>query len=283
MGIEVKNLFHKYESNDTSEFVLNDISLNIDDGEFVAIIGQTGSGKTTLVQYFNGLFRPGKDCGKVIVNRMDTEAKDLRELRKQVGMVFQKPENQLFAESVYEDIAFGLRKQKCAEEEIKERVEKITKLLDIDEALLEKSPFELSFGQKRRVAIAGVAVMEPSVLILDEPMAGLDPVGREKLIKILKRLHESENNTIIMISHSMENVAQMASRVIVLNKGDIVLDGTPEEVFKESELLKSLCLDVPDITAFMERFCGEDEICLSIDEAVEYVCGKITCNKEAEE
>lgn len=282
MGIEVKNLFHYYESNGTKECVLNNVSLNIDDGEFVAVIGQTGSGKTTLVQYFNGLFRPSKGCGSVVVNGMDTAAKDLRQLRYHVGMVFQKPENQLFAESVYEDIAFGLRKQKLSEDEVGRRIDKITGLLDIDEALLEKSTFELSFGQKRRVAIAGVAVMEPKVLVMDEPMAGLDPVGREKLIKILKRLHEAEKNTIVMISHSMENVAQMASRVIVLNKGEILLDGTPDKVFREGDFLKQLSLDVPDITTFMKQFCrkDEDKICLSVDEAVSYISGRLSANKE---
>ena len=275
MAVTIKNLYHSYDYSrkvgiNAPDLALKDINLTIEDGEFVALMGQTGSGKTTLVKYLNGLFRPMPGMGKVIVNGIDTEKKDLKELRKHVGMVFQRPETQLFEETVFDDIAFGLRKSGISEDEIAEKVNHIAEVMDLSDRHMKKSPFELSFGQKRRVAIAGVAVMQPNILVLDEPMAGLDPAGRTRMMKILKNLHRNEHNTIIMISHSMENIAELASRVVVLNNGCLVLDGPVREVFARTEFLKSISLDVPDITEFMQEY-SDDGICLNVEEAVQMV------------
>ena len=228
---------------------LSDVSFEIPDGDFVAIIGHTGPGKSTLIQHLNALVRP--TSGRIEIDGIDiTDPKtDLREIRKKVGLVFQYPEHQLFEESVYKDIAFGPVNMGLSEEKVRERVYEAIGLVGLDETLLEKSPFELSGGQKRRTAIAGVVSMKPKVLILDEPTAGLDPHGRDEILGQLLRLHEQNSGmTIIFVSHSMEDVAKIAKNVLVMNRGRLVMHGSVAEVFARGEELKKIGLDVPQIT-----------------------------------
>ncbi len=248
--ISVKNLNYIYQEGMPFERqALKDISFSIPDGDFTAIIGHTGSGKSTLIQHLNGLVKPSS--GSIIVNGTDILQKsaDLNKVRFEVGLVFQYPEYQLFEETVYKDIAFGPRNMGLSEAEIKERVYGAIKLVGIPESLLEKSPFELSGGQKRRVAIAGVLSMRPKILILDEPTAGLDPCGRDEILGQLLRLHKEHSDmTIILVSHSMEDVAKLAEHIIVLENGKIAMDGTTAEIFARSEELSKIGLDVPEIT-----------------------------------
>jgi len=248
---------------------LYNINLKIDDNEFVGIIGPTGSGKSTLVQHFNGLLKP--TSGKVYVNGMDTSGSSLKELRKQVGIVFQYPEHQLFEETVYKDIAFGLKKMGLKENEIEERVCNSISSVGLSKDVLHKSPFELSGGQKRRVAIAGILVMNPRILVLDEPAAGLDPRGRDEIYNLIVELHNKKGLTVILVSHSMEDIAKLARRVIVMNEGKIVMDGQVEEVFKNAEKLESIGLSVPQITYLMKKLKaiipGLNENIFTVDEA----------------
>ena len=230
---------------------LNDVSLSVESGEFTAIIGHTGSGKTTLLQHFNGLLIPDKNKGSVFVDGEKITKKNVRDVRMKVGYVFQYPEHQLFEETVFKDIAFGLKRLKLSDEEIKERVLAAAKTVDLDEALLERSVFELSGGEKRRVAICGVLVTNPSYLLLDEPASGLDPAGKREIMKLLKSLND-RGITIVFISHSMDDVAENARRVVIVNDGGIGLDGTPYEVFKNRELLTSWGLDVPEVTKLFD-------------------------------
>ena len=252
MAIIVENLTHIYLKGSPFEKVaLKDISMRIDDGEFVGIIGHTGSGKSTLIQHFNGLLKP--TSGRVIVNGIDVSDKHLKELRKQVGIVFQYPEHQLFEETVYKDVTFGLVKMGFPRDKAEENVLRAIKAVGLDESVLQKSPFELSGGQKRRVAIAGILVMEPRILILDEPAAGLDPRGRDEIYGYLKELHENTKTTVILVSHNMEDIARLAERVIVLNDGSIEVDGSVREIFTDVERLERIGLSVPQITYLMKR------------------------------
>jgi energy-coupling factor transport system ATP-binding protein len=252
MSIVVQNLSHVYmEGSPYEKTALCNINLKIDAGEFVGIIGHTGSGKSTLVQHFNGLLKPSS--GKVYINGMDTSAKNLKELRKHVGMVFQYPEHQLFEETVYKDISFGLIKQGIMPEEIENRIRETIGLVGLEEYILQKSPFELSGGQKRRVAISGILVMNPKILILDEPTAGLDPKGRDEIFKIISDYRRESGATVILISHSMEEVARLVERIIVMNNGSIEMDGLPEDIFKNSEALESMGLTVPQITYLLKK------------------------------
>ena len=236
MPVVIKNLTHIYAPGTPFEKkALDNITLSIQDGEFVGLIGHTGSGKSTLIQHINALMQP--TSGKVIVNGIDTSApKSGLEIRKSVGLVFQYPEYQLFEETIEKDVAFGPRNLGLDEEEIKKRVSHALDLVGIDEALYTNSPFDLSGGQKRRVAIAGVLAMKPQILILDEPSAGLDPAGRADMRKLIKDI-KNEGVTVVMVSHSMDDVSKMCDRIIVMNKGTIALDGTPREVFKHTELI----------------------------------------------
>ena len=246
MPIEVKNLTHIYgEGTPFERTALDSITLTINDGEFVGIIGHTGSGKSTLISYFNGLTKP--ESGVVFVNGADIGEKnvDLTEIRKTVGLVFQYPEYQLFEETVAKDIAFGPKNLKLSEAEIKSRVESAMQMVGLDAYLAEKSPFELSGGQKRRVAIAGVLAMQPSILILDEPAAGLDPVGRKDMLDLVKKIHAS-GVTVAMVSHSMDDVGRLCDRLFVLDHGKIAFTGTPAEVFRNADALKAIGLDVPE-------------------------------------
>jgi energy-coupling factor transport system ATP-binding protein len=230
-----------------------DIDLEIQDGEFVGLIGHTGSGKSTLIQHLNGLLKPTQ--GAVIVNdvRIEKNTKDLKVVRQQVGLVFQYPEHQLFEETVQLDIAFGPKNLGLSQEEISFRVREAAELVGLPfDEVKDRSPFELSGGQRRRVAIAGVLAMRPGMLILDEPTAGLDPRGRDEIFEEIKALHEKGGLTIILVSHSMEDVARLVQRIIVMNKGRIALTGTPREVFTHAEELKKMGLDVPQITNLMK-------------------------------
>lgn len=246
MPIEIKNLTHIYGKGTPFErTALDNIDLNICDGEFIGIIGHTGSGKSTLISYFNGLSRP--EGNVVWVNGMDIGAKDadLIALRRTVGLVFQYPEYQLFEETVKKDIAFGPKNLKLDEAEIHRRVASAMKLVGLDEKYAQKSPFELSGGQKRRVAIAGVLAMEPGILVLDEPAAGLDPVGRRDMLELVEKIHAS-GVTVVMVSHSMDDVGRLCDRLFVLNHGKIAFSGTPGEVFKNADALHDIGLDVPE-------------------------------------
>ena len=252
MSIELENLTHIYMKGTPFEKkALDNITLRISDGEFVGIIGHTGSGKSTLVQHFNGLLKP--TSGKVTVNGIDVTRGDLKELRKHVGIVFQYPEHQLFEETVYKDIAFGMVKMGFDDDRIKRNINWALNLVGLDEDILEKSPFELSGGQKRRVAIAGVLVMEPNILILDEPTAGLDPQGKNEIYGYIQNLHRQIGNTVIIISHNMEDIAKIAHRVIVMNEGRIELDGSVATVFREADRLESIGLTIPQISVFIRK------------------------------
>ena len=248
MPIEVIHLTHCYSEGSAFRTVaLDDVSFRIEDGEFVGIIGHTGSGKSTLVQHLNGLLKPAS--GQVLIDGEDLNGEHVnrRALRRRIGLVFQYPEYQLFEETVAKDIAFGPKNQGLSAEEIDKRVRYAMDCVHLDyEKYATRSPFELSGGQMRRVAIAGVLAMRPSVLILDEPTAGLDPRGRDKILSMLEELHNRENVTILMVSHSMDDMARLATRLIVMSEGKIVAQGTPREVFAREAMMTSIGLDVPD-------------------------------------
>lgn len=254
MSIKIENLTHVYMKRSPFEKkALDDVSLTIDDGEFVALIGHTGSGKSTLIQHINGLLKP--ESGRIVVDDVDITAKDvkLNAIRKKVGLVFQYSEYQLFEETIEKDIAFGPKNLGLSEVEVQERVKRAMNLVGLDyETYKSKSPFDLSGGQKRRVAIAGVVAMEPKILILDEPTAGLDPKGRDDILRQIKTLHKAYNMTIILVSHSMEDVAKVADRILVMHKGKCILDGMPSKIFKEIDTLESVGLAVPQVTYLMK-------------------------------
>ena len=240
---------------------LYDVNIEIEDGSLVALIGHTGSGKSTLIQHFNALVKP--TSGKIIINGIDVTAPkaDLRLVRKTVGLVFQYPEHQLFEETVYKDIAFGPKNMGFSDEEIDKRVRESAALVGLKEKHLTRSPFDLSGGQKRRVAIAGVLAMNPKVLILDEPTAGLDPKGRDEILATIKKFHEENKEMIIIfVSHSMEDVAKTAERVIVMNDGHVEMQGTVAEVFAQAEHLQKIGLNVPQVTLLTDklRLAGYD-------------------------
>ena len=240
---------------------LYDVNIEIEDGSLVALIGHTGSGKSTLIQHFNALVKP--TSGKIIINGIDVTAPkaDLRLVRKTVGLVFQYPEHQLFEETVYKDIAFGPKNMGFSDEKIDKRGRESAALVGLKEKHLTRSPFDLSGGQKRRVAIAGVLAMNPKVLILDEPTAGLDPKGRDEILATIKKLHEENKEMIIIfVSHSMEDVAKTAERVIVMNDGHVEMQGTVAEVFAQAEHLQKIGLNVPQVTLLTDklRLAGYD-------------------------
>ncbi|NLT14667.1 MAG: energy-coupling factor transporter ATPase [Clostridiales bacterium] len=252
--LRTESLTHIYSVGTPFEHAaIRDISFEAEKGEYLGIIGQTGSGKSTFIQHLNGLLKP--TSGKVFFDgRNIHEAKELtREIRFKVGLVFQYPEYQLFEETVFKDIAFGPKNMNLTESEIDERVREAAGFVGLSETLLEKSPFELSGGQKRRAAIAGVIAMLPEVLILDEPTAGLDPKGRDEIISNIRQYQRSTNSTVIMVTHSMEDIARTVNRLLVFNDGGIMTTGTPAQVFSKSDALISVGLMVPKVTMVANR------------------------------
>lgn len=273
--IEINNLSHVYSSGLPFEKkAVDDISLKIEENEFIGLIGHTGSGKSTFIQHLNGLLKPSS--GEIIIDgtRVDKSGSNLTDLRKKVGLVFQYPEYQLFEETIERDIAFGPRNLDISEEEVHERVKASMESVGLDyETYKDKSPFELSGGLKRRVAIAGVLAMEPKVLILDEPTAGLDPRGRDEILSEIKSIHENRKITVILVSHSMEDVAKIAERIIVFDKGKVFLDGEPREIFRNEDKLLGVGLGIPQITSLMrtlkKRGLDINEDAITVEEAKE--------------
>lgn len=272
MGIKVENLTYIYGQGTAFEqYALKDINFEIPDGEFVGLIGHTGSGKSTLIQHLNGLIR--QTSGTIFYNGEDIygEGYSLKALRSKVGLVFQYPEHQLFEVDVFSDVCYGPRNQGLSQEEIKERAKDALIQVGLDEKFWSQSPFELSGGQKRRVAIAGVLAMCPEVLILDEPTAGLDPKGRDEILDQIKMLHEERKMTIILVSHSMEDIARYADRIMVMNHGEKAYDGTPKEVFEHYKELEAIGLAAPRVTYIMhelkERGVPIDDDITTVEEA----------------
>ncbi|MDX5475704.1 MAG: energy-coupling factor ABC transporter ATP-binding protein [Bacillaceae bacterium] len=274
MQIKLDNIEHTYQIKTPYERkAIYDINLTIPPNSYTAIIGHTGSGKSTLLQHLNALLQPTKGAihvGEHVI-RADKKSKNLKALRKKVGVVFQFPEHQLFEETVEKDICFGPINFGVSEEVARARAKEAIKLVGLDKNYLSKSPFDLSGGQMRRVAIAGVLSMDPDVLVLDEPTAGLDPRGRKEIMDLFYRLHKERNMSTILVTHSMEDAATYADRIIVMSKGTVVLDGTPRSIFNEYDQLKALGLDVPDTVKFvkeLEKKLGKmyGEPCLSIEE-----------------
>ena len=247
--LEIKNLTHTYGAGTPFQrSAVKDVSFTVEQGEFLGVMGHTGSGKSTLIQHLNGLLKP--TSGQILLEGKDiwAEPKKIRNVRFQVGLVFQYPEYQLFEETVYKDISFGPRNQGKTGEALDHAVREAARLVGLRDEQLEKSPFELSGGQKRRVALAGVLAMEPKVLVLDEPTAGLDPAGRENLMANIREYHRHKNATVLLVSHSMDEIAQNVDRILVLKSAHILMSGTPAEIFTRAEELLSAGLDVPQIT-----------------------------------
>ncbi len=284
MSIRAENLNYIYGKGTAFEqYALKDINFEIQDGEFVGIIGHTGSGKSTLIQHLNGLIKA--TSGKIYFNGKDIYAPgyDLKKLRQKVGLVFQYPEHQLFEVDVLSDVCFGPKNQGLSVDEAKERAKEALHLVGLDESYYEKSPFELSGGQKRRVAIAGVLAMKPQVLVLDEPTAGLDPKGRDEILDRVAELREDTKMTVVLVSHSMEDVAKYVSRLMVMNAGQKVFDGTPKEVFKHYKELEKIGLSAPQITYIVQRLKSEgvpiDDEITTVPEAARAIANLIRQRK----
>ncbi|MDO5417382.1 MAG: energy-coupling factor transporter ATPase [Lachnospiraceae bacterium] len=249
MSIKVEHLNHIYgEGTAFEQYALKDVNFTIEDGEFVGLIGHTGSGKSTLIQHLNGLLRASSGAIYYNGENIYTEGYDMKKLRSKVGLVFQYPEHQLFEIDVFTDVCFGPKNLGLPKTEIEARAREALSQVGLDESFYTQSPFELSGGQKRRVAIAGVLAMEPEVLILDEPTAGLDPRGRDEILDKISELHRERNMTIILVSHSMEDMARYADRLLVMNHGEKAFDGAPKEVFKHYKELEKMGLAAPQIT-----------------------------------
>jgi len=249
MSIKAINVNYIYGQGTAFEqYALKDVSFEIQDGEFVGLIGHTGSGKSTLIQHLNGLIKA--TSGEILYNEENiySQGYSMKELRSKVGLVFQYPEHQLFEVDVFSDVCFGPKNQGLSKEEVEQRAKEALTLVGLDESFYDQSPFELSGGQKRRVAIAGVLAMKPEVLILDEPTAGLDPRGRDEILDQLEKLHKDQGMTIILVSHSMEDIAKYVDRILVMNHGEKVFDDVPKEVFKHYKELEAIGLAAPQIT-----------------------------------
>lgn len=249
MSIKINHLTHIYNAGTAFEKVaLDDVNLEIQTGEFIGLIGHTGSGKSTLIQHLNGIIAPTK--GEILLDNMNIHAdkSKLKEIRQRVGLAFQYPEHQLFEMTVWKDVSFGPKNMKLSEDEVNDRVRKALQIVGLPESVYEKSPFELSGGQKRRVAIAGVLAMNPEILILDEPTAGLDPKGRDEILDAIKKLHDERKITVILVSHSMEDVAKLVDRIIVMHRGKVAMTGTPGEVFSKVKEIESMGLAAPQIS-----------------------------------
>lgn len=277
MSIEVRGLTHIYSEGLPHESVaIEDVSFRAEDGQLVGIIGHTGSGKSTLMQHLNGLLKP--KSGTIVVGETDITESGvvMRDIRRKIGLVFQYPEYQLFEETVAKDVAFGPVNLGLDPEEIDKRVEEAVEMVGLDyHAIKNVSPFELSGGQKRRVAIAGVIAMKPEVLILDEPTAGLNPKAHEDILNMVRHIHENENNIVFLVSHNMNDIARMSDKVLVMDHGKVVMDGTPEEVFSRGEELKAMGLDIPDSMEIVSRLNEAglkiDGACLTMDEAADKI------------
>ena len=274
--LEVKNLTHTYSEN--SAFVndaVKDVSFSVEKGEIIGIIGHTGSGKSTLVQHLNGLLKPTD--GKVLFENEDiwTNPKEIRKIRSKVGLVFQYPEHQLFEVDVLTDVCFGPKNLGLPKEEVEARAKKALQMVGLKEKYYKQSPFELSGGQKRRVAIAGVLAMKPEVLILDEPTAGLDPAGRDEILDLISKMHKELGITVILVSHSMEDVAKYVDRLIVMNQGSVMYDGAPKDVFRQYKELETVGLAAPQVTYLMhelqEKGLQVDVNATTVEEAKESI------------
>ncbi|HGQ4237058.1 TPA: energy-coupling factor transporter ATPase [Streptococcus pneumoniae] len=255
MGIALENVNFTYqEGTPLASAALSDVSLTIEDGSYTALIGHTGSGKSTILQLLNGLLVPSQGSVRVFDTLITSTSKnkDIRQIRKQVGLVFQFAENQIFEETVLKDVAFGPQNFGVSEEDAVKTAREKLALVGIDESLFDRSPFELSGGQMRRVAIAGILAMEPAILVLDEPTAGLDPLGRKELMTLFKKLHQS-GMTIVLVTHLMDDVAEYANKVYVMEKGRLVKGGKPSDVFQDVVFMEEVQLGVPKITAFCKR------------------------------
>ena len=255
MGIALENVSFTYqEGTPLASTALSDVSLTIEDGSYTALIGHTGSGKSTILQLLNGLLVPSQGSVRVFDTLITSNSKnkDIRQIRKQVGLVFQFAENQIFEETVLKDVAFGPQNFGVSEEDAEQIAREKLALVGIDESLFDRSPFELSGGQMRRVAIAGILAMEPAILVLDEPTAGLDPLGRKELMSLFKKLHQS-GMTIVLVTHLMDDVAEYANQVYVMEKGRLVKGGKPSDVFQDVVFMEEVQLGVPKITAFCKR------------------------------
>lgn len=284
MTLLVNELEHIYSRNTVYEKrALHDINIKIEDGEFIGLIGHTGSGKSTLIQHLNGLLKP--TSGGIFYNGEDISDRDfsLKKLRSKVGLVFQYPEHQLFENTVVEDVRFGPKNVGVEPLEADLRVFEALKQVGIGEDLLDVSPLELSGGQKRRVAIAGVLAMNPEVLILDEPTAGLDPEGRDEILDLVNRLHKERNITVIIVSHSMEDMAKYVERLIVMNQGTVAYDGTPAEVFSHYRELEKIGLMAPQVTYVMEGLAGKGvrlpHNAITVEQAVDSILKVSPANK----
>ncbi|MEA5084437.1 MAG: energy-coupling factor transporter ATPase [Lachnospiraceae bacterium] len=274
MSIKINNLTHIYnEGTAMAKTAIDDINLEINDGEFIGLIGHTGSGKSTLIQHLNALIKPSR--GEILLNGVDINAEKskLKSIRQRVGLVFQYPEHQLFEMTVYKDVCYGPTNLGLSEAEIDQRAKKALETVGIGEEIYEKSPFELSGGQKRRVAIAGILAMQPEVLILDEPTAGLDPKGRDEILNAIKEMHNRLGIIVILVSHSMEDVARLVDRIIVMHQGKIAAIGTPKEVFGQAQMLENIGLAAPQVSYVMmglkEKGFHVPQDVYTIDEATE--------------
>jgi len=252
MSIEIKNLTYVY--NEKSAFerkAIKDIDFTIENGEFIGLIGHTGSGKSTLIQHFNSLLKP--TSGQILIDGFDinSDKSKLKSVRQKVGLVFQYPEHQLFETTIYKDVAFGAQNLGLEKEEVHCRVCDALEIVGIDESLYHKSPFDLSGGQKRRIAIAGVLAMKPQILILDEPTAGLDPFGRDEILNRIKEMHKALKITVILVSHSMEDISRLVERILVLHKGELIYNDIPKKVFAHSKELEQIGLAAPQISYLM--------------------------------
>ncbi len=281
MSIQVRDITHIYSEGLPYETVaLKDVSFDVDDGQFVGIIGHTGSGKSTLLQHLNGLLKP--KTGTIVVSGTDITADNavLRDIRRKVGLVFQYPEYQLFEETVLKDVSFGPKNLGLEEDEIEERAVEAIRLVGLDpDEFGERSPFELSGGQKRRVAIAGVLAMKPEVLILDEPTAGLDPKAHRDILEMIKDVHQKEKNITILVSHNMNDIAALSDKILVMENGGLAMEGSPAEIFAESRKLKEMGLGVPEITDILVRlkdrgFDIRQDI-FDVDEAIKAIAEKL--------
>lgn len=271
--LEVRDLSHVYSKGTPFEQkALDHVNLSVERGEFLAIIGHTGSGKSTLIQHLNGLLRPTE--GDVLLHGKSifSSDNDLRSVRFHIGLVFQYPEYQLFEETIAKDIAYGPTNMGLDAAEIERRVTQAMEDVGLDASLRDKSPFELSGGQKRRVALAGVVAMQPEILVLDEPTAGLDPAGRREMFDLIRRLHDLHGTTIVLVTHSMEDAARMADRLVVMKKGQVFMTGTPEMVFAQAEALEQAGLTVPQVTKVLlelkKRGIPVDTGCYTVEQAV---------------